>query len=133
MSGHAEPGASFRALSTHLVTRMNAALTEIAVVLDRSGSMAPIAPDAIGGYNAFVEAQRALPGDARLSLVLFDHEYALALDAAPIAHAQPLTNGTYVPRGTTALLDAIGRTIDAIGARLAATPEAEAVCRLYAA
>ena len=90
---------------------------EIVCVLDRSGSMESIRADAVGGFNAFLDAQRAVPGEARLTLVLFDHEYALALDAVPLADVPPLTEETYVPRGTTALLDAVGRTLDAVHAR----------------
>ncbi len=100
-------------------------LTEIVCILDRSGSMESIRTDAIGGFNAFLAAQQQLPGDARLTLVLFDHEYDRVLDAVPLAEVKPLTEETYVPRGTTALLDAVGRTLDDVGARLAATPEAE--------
>ena len=98
-------------------------LTEIAFVLDRSGSMNTIAGDAIGGFNTFLAQQQAQPGEARLTLVLFDHEYLIAHDNVDIHSVPPLDAGTYVPRGMTALLDAIGRTIDAIGARLANTPE----------
>jgi uncharacterized protein YegL len=99
--------------------------TEIICIVDRSGSMASIADDAIGGYNAFVREQQALPGEAYLSLVLFDHEYTPLLNSVPLAEVSPLTAETYVPRGTTALLDAVGRTIDDVGARLAATPAVE--------
>ena len=100
-------------------------LTELLSVLDRSGSMESIRDDALGGFNAFLDAQKAIPGAARLSLVLFDHEHRLALDGVSLADVEPLTRETYVPRGTTALLDAVGRTVDSVGARLAATPEAE--------
>jgi hypothetical protein len=57
--------------------------------------------------------------------VLFDHEYDRVLDGVPIENVPPLDNQSYVPRGTTALLDAIGRTVDDVGKRLAQTPEAE--------
>lgn len=100
-------------------------LTEIDCILDRSGSMASIAADAIGGFNTFLASQKALPGEARLSLVLFDHEYQLAIDNTPIQSVEPLSNKTFVPRGQTALYDAIGRTITAVGARLARTQEHE--------
>jgi uncharacterized protein YegL len=98
-------------------------LTEIAFVLDRSGSMNAIAGDAIGGFNTFLSQQQALPGAAHLTLVLFDHEYLVVHDNVKIADVAPLNERTYVPRGMTALLDAVGRTVDAIGVRLAATPE----------
>lgn len=104
---------------------MPASLTEIVCIIDRSGSMESIRADAIGGFNAFLEEQQKLPGEAHLTLVLFDHEYERLFEGLPLADVPPLSHTTYVPRGTTALLDAVGRTIDEVGARLAATPEAE--------
>lgn len=104
---------------------MNDQLTEIACVIDRSGSMQSMADDAIGGFNAFLQAQRQQPGQTRLTLVLFDHEYLKPYERLDIRDILPLTGETYVPRGNTALLDAIGRTIDDLGQRLAATPEPE--------
>lgn len=105
---------------------MNAQLTEIAFVLDRSGSMGAIAASAVEGFNAFLTEQQAAPGQARFTLVLFDDEYLVPADALPIAEVVPLQNGrTYVPRGSTALLDAVGRCVDDLGARLAAAPEAQ--------
>ncbi len=86
--------------------------THIVCIVDRSGSMQPIAADAIGGYNTFLQNQRKLPGEAVVTLVLFDHEYSRVCWAQPLAKAPLLDAGSYVPRGTTALLDAIGRTID---------------------
>lgn len=100
--------------------------THILCIVDRSGSMQPIARDAMGGYNTFLESQRRLPGEAVLSLVLFDHEYQRLCDAVPLAEAPLLDAGNYVPRGTTALLDAIGRGIEqlrAAGARDSAPRE----------
>ena len=90
--------------------------THILCIVDRSGSMQPIAGDAMGGYNTFIESQRRLPGEAVLSLVLFDHEYQRLCDAVPLAEAPMLDAGNYVPRGTTALLDAIGRGIEQLRA-----------------
>jgi len=104
---------------------MNNQLTEIAFVLDRSGSMASIARAAITGFNAFLRDQQAAAGQARLTLVLFDDEYLVPADHLPIDEVVPLNTRTYVPRNGTALLDAIGETIDRIGKRLAATPEAD--------
>lgn len=108
-------------------------LTEIAYVLDRSGSMSPLVEDAIGGFNSFLAGQQAEPGRARFSLVLFDHEYLRVHDGADIQSIPRLDRTTYVPRGTTALLDAIGRTIDQLGARLAATPEADRPAKVIVA
>jgi hypothetical protein len=104
---------------------MNPHLTELAFILDRSGSMSGIAPAAIDGFNHFLREQQAAPGQARLTLVLFDDEYLVPAASLPVAEVRPLDSTTYVPRNTTALLDAIGRTIDELGARLAATPEPE--------
>lgn len=100
-------------------------LNEIVCIVDRSGSMSSIASDAIGGFNRFLADQQALPGEARLSLVLFDHEYQLAVDNTPIQSVAPLTDKTFVPRGQTALYDAVGRAITSVGARLARTQEHE--------
>ena len=100
-------------------------LTEIAFILDRSGSMHAVRDDAIGGFNAFLESQKAMPGEARFTFVLFDHEYETVMFRKDIGEVEPLTAHTYVPRGSTALLDAIGQTVNAIGAQLAALPESE--------
>ncbi len=91
---------------------MNDTRTHIVCIVDRSGSMQPIAADAIGGYNSFLDKQRQLPGEAVVTLVLFDHEYIRVCSAVPINKAPKLDNHSYIPRGTTALLDAIGRSID---------------------
>ena len=112
---------------------MRADLTEIAFVLDRSGSMNPIAADAIGGFNTFLASQQALPGEARLTLVLFDHEYLVVHDNVAIRQVPPLDAKTFVPRGMTALLDAVGRTIDDVGVRLAATPEEQRPAKVIVA
>ena len=98
-------------------------LVEIACIVDRSGSMQAITSDAIGGFNSFLDSQKREPGSARLTLVLFDHEYEVVHDSVDIQQVPPLNETTYQPRGTTALLDAIGRTIDDIGKRLSGTPK----------
>ncbi|MCP5538355.1 MAG: VWA domain-containing protein [Akkermansiaceae bacterium] len=102
---------------------MNNKLTEIAYILDRSGSMQPLVESAITGFNSFLKNQQETPGDANFTLVLFDDEYLLHADRTPIAEVRPLDANTYVPRACTALLDAIGRTVDNIGKKLAKTPE----------
>ena len=104
---------------------MNTNLTEIGFVLDRSGSMASMAEEAIGDSMPSSNHSKQLPGDAKLTLVLFDHEYLVMYDGCPIKEVLPLDKHTYVPRGSTALLDAIGRTINTIGERLDKTPEPE--------
>jgi len=100
-------------------------LTELVFILDRSGSMSSMKDEAIGGFNAFLEEQQKLSGEAKLTLVLFDHEYTLVCNGKDIKCVEPLCDKTYCPRGTTALLDAIGRTVDDVGKRLAGTPECE--------
>jgi hypothetical protein len=104
---------------------MNTNLTEIAFVLDRSGSMQPLVPETIDGFNRFLADQQALPGQARLTLVLFDDQFEVLADALPVAEMVPLDERSYTTRGCTALLDAICRTIDELGRRLAAMPESE--------
>ena len=104
---------------------MNTNLTEIAFILDRSGSMQPLVEQTIAGFNHFLRDQQALPGQARFTLVLFDDRIETPVDAVPVAEVVALDTTTYTTRGSTALLDAIGHTIDTLGKRLAATPEAD--------
>ncbi|MBN2358052.1 MAG: VWA domain-containing protein [Deltaproteobacteria bacterium] len=98
-------------------------LTEIVCIIDRSGSMEAIRDDAIGGFNVFLDAQQQLPGEAWLTLVLFDDRYDVVIDHVALDQVARLDRVTFVPRGSTALLDAMGRTIDQVGTRLAATAE----------
>ncbi len=98
---------------------------EIAVILDRSGSMEAMATDAIGGFNAFVDAQRAQAGEARMTLVLFNDRYEVPMESQPLAQIPRLTRQTYAPRGGTALLDAIGRTLRTMTEKAAARPAAD--------
>ncbi|QEL18002.1 vWA domain-containing protein [Limnoglobus roseus] len=97
-------------------------LTDITVVMDRSGSMQACQADAEGGLNRFVEDQKKLPGEATFTLVQFDHEYEFVHKAIPI---RTVPYCRLVPRGNTALLDAVGRAIVETGERLAKTPEAD--------
>lgn len=92
--------------------------TEIISILDRSGSMASIVGDAIGGFNTFLAEQKNVPGEARMTLVLFDNLFECAYAGKPIAEVEPLDSATYTPRGGTALMDAIGRTLNEQGARI---------------
>lgn len=101
----------------------NENLTSIHVVLDRSGSMNPVRADIIGGFNAFLAEQRAHPSDAWLTLAQFDDQYEVVLDHVSLGDVPELDETRYVPRGQTALLDAIGRTLVAAHARIAALPE----------
>lgn len=94
--------------------------SDVTVVLDRSGSMASCRTDAEGGVNTFIEEQKKHPGECAFSLVEFDHEYNFVHKAKPVSEVQPYT---LVPRGNTALLDAVGRAINETGERLAAMKE----------
>lgn len=104
---------------------MNDRLTEIAFVLDRSGSMQSMAEHAIAGFNGFLRDQQHCEGEARMTLVLFDDLYEVLCASFPVREVAELDTTTFVPRGSTALLDAIGRTVEELGARLAAMPEAD--------
>jgi len=96
-------------------------LTDITLVVDRSGSMAGIQKDAEGGVNEFIRKQAAEPGDALLTLLQFDTSYDLVHSGVPVADVPPYE---LEPRGMTALLDAVGRAINETGQRLAAMDEA---------
>lgn len=97
--------------------------TEIVVVLDRSGSMESVKSDAIGGFNAFVEEQRLVPGEAKLTLVKFDHEYELAYESVPLSMVERLNENTFIPRGMTALLDAMGKSIGYTKEKIVSMPK----------
>ena len=111
---------------------MNPLLTELVFVLDRSGSMGCVAESAVAGFNAFLRDQQTAPGHARCTLVLFDDEYLVPADALPIYRLwRPSTRGPIFRAAPRRLLDAIGRTIDDLGRRLAATPEPERPAQGY--
>jgi hypothetical protein len=101
--------------------------TEIITILDRSGSMFALIDDTIGGYNDFIAKQRALPGEARSTLILFDHLYEQPYAAVPLANVPALDRNTDLARGNTALLDAIGRALTEHGQRIATEKWAEKV------
>jgi uncharacterized protein YegL len=98
--------------------------TEIVVVLDRSGSMESVRTDAIGGFNTFLKEQKAAPGEANLRIVLFDDKYE-TLYNGPLRDAPELTERTFVPRGLTALHDAMAKAVVETGMKLDALPEHE--------
>ena len=99
--------------------------TLVTFLLDRTGSMEAIRDDTIGGFNAFIEGQRTVSGKARVTLALFDHDYDLVFDNIALTEVPLLTQETYVPRGSTALLDAIGRTLDTACRRIEQAPASE--------
>ena len=90
---------------------MNKDLTEIVFILDRSGSMAGLEDDTIGGFNAMVEKQKKEPGRALLSAVLFSDNSRVLYDRADIQKVEPMTERQYQVGGCTALLDAIGGAV----------------------
>lgn len=99
--------------------------SDIVAIIDRSGSMKQMQDEAIGAFNAFLEEQKKLPSRATLTLVLFDHEYLKVYEAKDLTEVAPLDQTSYQPRGTTAMLDAVGRSIDDTGVRLARLAEHE--------
>lgn len=96
--------------------------TEIVIVLDRSGSMAGIRKDMEGGFDQFIAEQRKLPNECKVTLAQFDDQYEVVYSQIDLASVPKLH---LQPRGGTALFDAVGRTINDVGARLATTPEDE--------
>ncbi len=90
-------------------------LVELVFILDRSGSMSGLEDDTIGGYNAMLEKQKKEPGEAIITTVLFDDRYELLHDRINLHGIEPITDKEYFVRGSTALLDAVGRTINKIG------------------
>lgn len=94
---------------------MKQGLTELVFILDKSGSMEGLESDTIGGYNAMLYKQRAVEGECRITTVLFDNNYELLHDRIDIRAVSPITDREYCVGGTTALLDAVGRTIHKIG------------------
>jgi len=90
-------------------------LTEIVFILDRSGSMAGLEDDTIGGFNAMIQKQKSEEGEAYVSTVLFDNHTEVIHDRVDIQQIQPMTREDYYVRGCTALLDAVGKSIRHIG------------------
>jgi uncharacterized protein YegL len=86
-------------------------LTEIVFILDRSGSMAGLEEDTIGGFNGMLAKQKGEAGEAYVSTVLFDNHTEVIHDRVDLQKVQPLTRRDYYVRGCTALLDAVGRSI----------------------
>ena len=86
-------------------------LTELVFILDKSGSMAGLEKDTIGGFNSMLQKQKALDGECRITTVLFDNRYDLLHDRIDIRAVGPMTEKEYQVGGSTALLDAIGLTI----------------------
>ncbi len=96
-------------------TRMKKNVTEVVFILDKSGSMAGLETDTIGGYNSMLNKQRKAEGEAFVTTVLFNHQYELLHDRINVRGISPITERDYEVGGTTALLDAIGFSIQKIG------------------
>ena len=94
---------------------MKKGLTELVFVLDKSGSMSGLEKDTIGGFNSMLEKQKEVDGECLITTVLFDNGYELLHDRIDIRAVSPITEKEYSVGGSTALLDAIGRTINKIG------------------
>ncbi len=90
-------------------------LTELVFILDRSGSMAGLEADTIGGFNSMIEKQKKAEGEALISTVLFDNVSTVIHDRVNVRDIRPMTGEDYTVRGCTALLDAIGDAIHHIG------------------
>lgn len=94
---------------------MKKGLTELVFILDKSGSMGGLEKDTIGGFNSMLEKQKAVDGECYITTVLFDNNYELLHDRIDIRAVKPITEKEYYVAGSTALLDAIGKTISKIG------------------
>ena len=94
---------------------MKKGCTELVMILDRSGSMAGLEADTIGGFNSMIEKQRKEEGEALVSVVLFDHHTEVLYDRMSINKVEQMTEKQYYVRGCTALLDALGGAIHHIG------------------
>ncbi len=104
---------------------MNKNLTHLAFIVDASGSMEPLRADTIGGFNQMLEEQRKATGESQITLVTFNTETREVFTGTDVKHVKNLSNDSYFPAGGTALLDAIGETIDRLGKLFAKTPEAK--------
>lgn len=98
-------------------------LTEIVCIIDKSGSMWPLKDDVIGGFNNFLEEQKKVKGKAKITTTVFDTTYEILYNGKSLNEVEPLNEDTYAPSGMTALLDAVGRTVDEVGKRLKDTEE----------
>ncbi|NLI55117.1 MAG: VWA domain-containing protein [Clostridiales bacterium] len=104
---------------------MKQGLTKLVFILDRSGSMSGLEGDTIGGFNSLLDKQKKEPGDCTVTTVLFDDRYELLHDRIPLGGVERITEREYYVRGSTALLDALGRTIDKTANAQTRTAESE--------
>lgn len=103
------------------MTKARAGKTEIVFILDKSGSMSGLEGDTIGGYNSMLKKQQKEEGEAIVTTVLFDDEYELIHDRTNLKEIKPLTEDEYFVGGMTALLDAVGITINKIANAIKST------------
>ena len=94
---------------------MKKGLTELVMIIDRSGSMSGLEADTIGGFNSMIEKQKKEEGEAYVSVVLFDDRSEVLYDRIDIQKVEPMNDKQYYVRGCTALLDAVGSAIHHIG------------------
>lgn len=90
-------------------------LTELVFILDKSGSMANLEQDTIGGFNAMIEKQKKIGGECLVSCVLFDNTQKVLYDRVPLSEVSPMTDKDYCAGGCTALVDALGLAVKHIG------------------
>jgi Mg-chelatase subunit ChlD len=111
--------------------KLSAGITEIAVVIDESGSMGSCRSDVIGGFNTFIKDQRKLDGEARITLTVFNTESRVVYSGKDI-HEDGilLTEKSYRPGGGTALFDAVGKTINDVSSRIEDLRESEKPSRV---
>lgn len=90
-------------------------MDEIICIIDQSGSMGPLVSDTVGSFNGFLREQKGVKGEANLTLVFFNHEYHPIFQCKDIHRVDEINGDAYRPNGTTALLDAVGRTVEDLG------------------
>lgn len=93
---------------------MKKGLTELVIIIDKSGSMGGLESDVIGGYNKLIEDQRKLDGEVLVTTVFFNHEFTLIHNRENIKNVKTITKQDYQTSGCTALLDAVGSTVSSI-------------------
>lgn len=100
-------------------------LCELVVIIDESGSMGSVVNDTIGGFNTFLETHQSMEGEALLTLVKFDTKYTIVHNGVNVKEVPKLDRTSYKPSGMTALLDAVGKTVDEVKTRIDNTAEEE--------
>lgn len=101
-------------MTENITTTPEPKSVEIVVIADRSGSMDSIRDDAIGGFNTFIGEQQKQSGDANLTVALFDDNYEIMQDKVPLGEAVLFDEKNFIPRGMSALFDAIGKTLNTL-------------------